>query len=75
MLFLLRNYRSDSIENISLMFLWKFMYSSKFTGGLPDIRAFAYAYRGLISIVAEMGLVQMLGATEILKILYSELKM
>ena len=51
------------------------MYSSKFTGGIPNTRAFTYAYRGLISIVAEMGLVQMLGAMEILRILNLELEM
>ena len=26
-----KNYRSDTIENVSLMFLWNFMYVNKFT--------------------------------------------
>ena len=49
------------------------MYASKFTGGIPSIKAFMYANRGLIAILAEMGLAQMLGAYKILKILNVEL--
>ena len=44
-LFLFQNHRTDSIENISLMFTWKFMYSSKFTGGLPEHRQSLRALR------------------------------
>ena len=49
------------------------MYVSQFTGGIPTIKVFTYVYRGLMTIVADMGLVQILGAHEILKILNSEL--
>ena len=68
-LFLSKNYRSDSIENVSLVYLWKIIYSSKMMGELPETCTFTYAYRGLVSIVAKMGLVQMRGASKILKIL------
>ena len=73
--FHLKIYRVDSIENLSLMFLLKFMYSIKFTGRISDKKTFAYAYRGLVSVVIKMGLAQMLGAREILKILNYELGM
>ena len=46
---------------------------SKFTGGIPTIKSFVYAYRELMTVVAEMGLVQMHGAQEILEILNREL--
>ena len=72
-LFPFKNYRSDSIENVSLMLLWNFMYVSKFTWGIPIIKASIYAYRGQMAIVAKMGLVQMLCAYEILEILNDEL--
>ena len=72
-LFLFKNYRSDSIENAFLMPLWNFMYVNKITMGIPSIKAFMYAYRGLMAVVAEMGLVQMLGSNEILEILNDEL--
>ena len=48
-LFILKEYPIDSMENISLLFLWKFMYSEKFLNGIPNEKAFAHAYRDLIS--------------------------
>ena len=71
-LFLFGNYRSDSIENVSLMFLWKFIHTKKLMNGNPNSKAFAYAYRGLVAVVTEMGLVQILGGAEILRILNDE---
>ena len=59
--------------NVSLMLLWIFIYVSKFTGGIPSIKAVMYAYRGLMTVMAEMDLVKMLGECEILVILNDEL--
>ena len=67
-LFHFKNYKRDTIENVSLMFMWNFMYSNKFTGGIPTVKTFAYAYPGLMTVLAKMGLAQMSGANEILKI-------
>ena len=48
------------------------MYVNKFTEGIPTIKAFMYAYRGLMTVVAKMGLVQILEAHEILMIINDE---
>ena len=64
----------DSIENISLIFLWKFMYTEKFSNGIPNKKAFAHSYKRLISVVAEMHISNLLGASEIVKILNVERK-
>ena len=42
-------------------------------GGIPTVKAFTYAYRGLMAKVAEMSLVKMFGAHEILKVLTCKL--
>ena len=43
--------------------------------GYTNHESFVYAYRGLMTVVVEMGLVQMLEAQEILRILNSELEL
>ena len=35
-LFIFKDYPIDSMENISLIFLWKFMYTEKLSNGIPN---------------------------------------
>ena len=73
-MFMFKNYPIDSIENVSLMFTWKYVYNSKYNNnsllGIP----FAYAYRGFIAITTHMSLPMSLMAKDILEILDFELK-
>ena len=45
------------------------MYTEKFSNGIPNKKAFAHAYKRLISVLAEMQITNLLGASEIVKIL------
>ena len=73
-LFIFKDYPIDSMENISLIFLWNFMYTEKFSNGIPNKKAFTHAYKRLISVVAEMNISNLLGAAEVVKVLDVELK-
>ena len=73
-LLIFKDYPIDSMKIISLIFLWRFMYTEKFSNGFPNIKAFAHAYKRLISVVAEMHITNLLGASEMIKILNFKLK-
>ena len=55
-MFLFDRYPVSSIENITLMFTWKFIYNSKFNDCPLKERTFLGAYRGLIAIIIHMSL-------------------
>ena len=51
------------------------MYTEKFLNGIPNKKkAFAHAYKRLLSEVAELDISNLLGASEIVKVLNVELK-
>ena len=53
-MFLFKNYPINSIENISLMFTWKYIYYSKYCNETLLCIPFAFAYKGLIGIINHM---------------------
>ena len=55
-MFLFDRYLFDSIENITLMFTWKFIYNSKFTGCLLSGRPYMTAYEGLVAVIIHMSI-------------------
>ena len=73
-MFLFKNYPVNSIENISLMFTWKYIYNSKYCNETLLCILFAFSYRSLIAIITHMSLPLTLTARDILKILDFELK-
>ena len=73
-MFLFKDYSINSIENLSLMFTWKYVYNCKYNKSSPIVKSFAHAYRGLIAIITYMSLPQLLMARNVLNILNSELK-
>ena len=50
------------------------MYSTKFSNGIPNKKAFAHAYRVLIEVVAEVHIAHLFGAAKIIKIMNAALK-
>ena len=73
-MFFFKEYLINSIENIALMFTWKFIYNSKFNSETLLCVPYAYALRSLFSVFTLMGLPQSLTANEVLKILELDLK-
>ena len=71
-MFLFDRYPVSSIENITLMFTWKFIYNSKFTVCPLKERTFLGAYRGLIAIIIHMSLPISLMAKNIMNVLIAE---
>ena len=72
-IFLFKDYSINSIENLSLMFTWKYVYNCKYNKSSPIVKSFARAFRGLIAIITHMSLPQLLMARNVLDILNSEL--
>ena len=69
-----KNYPIESIENLSLMFIWKSVYNSKYNNETLLNIPFAYTYEGFIAIITCMSLPMTLIAKDVLKILDFELK-
>ena len=72
-MFLSNDYTINSIENLSLMFTWKYVYNCKYNRSSPIVKSFAHTYRGLIAIITHMSLPQSLLARNVLNVLNSEL--
>ena len=68
-MFIFKGYSINSVENIALMFTWKYIYNSKFTSETLLCVPYAYALKYLFSVFTLMGLPQLLIANEVLKIL------
>ena len=73
-MFLFERYPVDSIENITLMFTWKFIYNSKFTGCPLSVRPYMIAYEGLVAVIIHMSISISLIAKNIISMLKSELQ-
>ena len=72
-MFLFKDYKINSIENISLMFTRKYVYNCRYNKGSPVVKSFAHSYRGLIGIITHMSLPQSLMARNVLNVLNAEL--
>ena len=73
-MFLFDRYPIDSIENITLMFTWKFIYNSKFTSCPLSGRPYMLAYEGLVAVIIHMSIPISLIAKNIKSILNNELQ-
>ena len=73
-MFLFERYPISSIENITLMFTWKFIYNSKFTDCPLKERTYLGAYKGLVAIIIHMSIPISLMAKNIKNILIDKLK-
>ena len=73
-MFLFDRYPNDSIENITLMFTWKFIYKSKFTGCPLTARPHRRAYEGLVAVIIHMSIPISIIARKIISILTDELQ-
>ena len=63
-----------SIENITLMFTWKFIYNSKFTGCPLSGRPYMVANEGLVAVIIHMSIPISLIVKNIISILKGELQ-
>ena len=72
-MFLFYMYPTNSVENITLMFTWKFMYNNKFNDQPLTERAYLLAYKGLIALIVRMSIPISLWAMNVEKILIEEL--
>ena len=72
--FLFYRYPFSSIENITLMFTWKFIYNNKFTDCPLKERPYLRAYEGLVAVIIHISMPISLLAGNIMKILIDELK-
>ena len=70
--FLFERYPANSIENVTLIFVWKHIYNSKFTDCPLNERTFLGAYKGMIAIIIRMSLPISLMAKNIMNILIDE---
>ena len=73
-MFLFDKYPVNLIENITLMFTWKYVYNSKFTGSPLTERPYIRAYEGLVAVIIQMSIPTSLIARNIIHILSDELK-
>ena len=73
-MFLFDRYPVSSIENITLMFTWKFIYNSKFTDCPLKERTYLGAYKGLVAIIIHMIIPISLMPKNIMNILIDEFK-
>ena len=72
-MFLFYRYPVNSIENITLMFTWKFIYNNKFMDHPLKEKSYLRAYEGLVAIIVHMSIPISLWARNIGKILIDEL--
>ena len=72
-MFLFYRYPINSIENVTLMFTWKFIYNNKFIDQPLNERTYLRAYKGLIAIIVHMSIPMSLWAMNVEKILIEEL--
>ena len=73
-MFLFDKYPVNIIENITLMFTWKFIYNNKFTDCPLKERPYMRAYEGLVAVIIHMNIPISLLAKNIINILNDELK-
>ena len=73
-MFLFARYPINSIKNITLMFTWKFIYNSKFSGCPLSGRPYMLAYEGLVAVIIHMSILISLIAKNIMSILNEELQ-
>ena len=73
-MFLFDKYPVNSIENITLMFTWKFIYDNKFTDWPLKERPYMRAYTGLVAVIIHMSIPMSLMAKNIINILNDEPK-
>ena len=71
--FLYEEYKINSMENLSLIFLMRFIYGCKFNDVSVNKSTFAYSYRRFNYVVAKMSQKDLEKSSEITKILNSEL--
>ena len=72
-MFLFYRYPVNSIENVTLMFTWKFIYNNKFLDQSLNEKYYLRAYKGLVAIIIHMSIPISLWAMNIEKILTAEL--
>ena len=68
-MFLFAKYPISSIENITLMFTWKYLYNSKFAQTSMTERLYLHTYKGLIAVIIEMSIPLSLVAKSIMETL------
>ena len=66
-------YPVNSIEHVTLMFTWKFIYNKKFLDQSLNEKSYLRAYIGLVTIIVHMSIPISLWAMNIEKILTAEL--
>ena len=66
-------YPVNSIENVTLMFTYKFIYNNKFMDYPLNEKSYLRAYEGLVAIIGHMSIPISLWARTIGKILIDEL--
>ena len=72
-IFLFERYPINSIENITLMFTWKYIYNNKFVDQSLNEMSYLRTYRGLVAVIIHMALPISIWAMNIAKILNDEL--
>ena len=73
-MFLFDRYPVSSIENITLLFTWKFIYNNNFTDYPLKERPYLRAHEGLVPVIIHMSILISLLAKNIINILMDELK-
>ena len=73
MLLLYEEYKINSMENLSLIFLMRFIYGCKFSDVSVNKSTFAYSYRRFNYVVTEMSQKGLEKSSEITRILNNEL--
>ena len=73
-LFLYEGYKANSMENLSLIFLMRFIYGCKFNNVPVNNIIFAYSYRWFNYVIAEMSQKGLEKATEIILIQNKEVE-
>ena len=72
-MFLFEMYLVNSIENITLIITWKYIYNNKFLDQSLNEISYLRAYKGLVAIIVHMSIPILLWAMNIERILTAEL--
>ena len=71
-MFLFYRYPVNSMENVTLMFSWNFIYNNKFTDQPLTEKSYLMAYRGQVALIVHMSIPISLWAINVEKILIDE---
>ena len=72
-LFLYEMYKANSMENLSLIFLMRYIYNSKFNNVPVNKSTFAYSYRQFNLVMVKMKLKHLKKAAEVILLMNKKL--